>query len=65
MILGTRQSTPWFILFAMLTAVSWYLNEQFSGNALPIPKDVKEIFFLMNILGTTCILYAVMRYFQS
>lgn len=65
MILGTRQSTSWFILFAILAAVSWYLNDQFAGNALPIPKDVKGTFFLMNIMGSTCILYAVMRYFQS
>lgn len=65
MILGTRQSTSWFVLFAVLAAVSWHLNDQFAGNALPIPKHVKETFFLMNIMGTTCILYAVMRYFQS
>ncbi len=65
MILGTRQSTSWFVLFACLAGVSWYLNEQFAGNALPIPRHVKDTFFLMNIMGTTCILYAVMRYFQS
>jgi len=35
------------------------------GNALPIPRHVKDTFFLMNIMGTACILYAVMRYFQS
>lgn len=65
MILGTRQSTSWFLLFTFLAGVSWFLNDQFSGNALPIPKHVKDTFFLMNIMGTTCILYAVMRYFQS
>lgn len=65
MILGTRQSTSWFILFAALAAISWFLNDQFMGNALPIPRNIKDAFFLMNIMGTTCILYAVMRYFQS
>lgn len=65
MILGTRQSTSWFILFAALAAISWFLNDQFMGNALPIPRHIKDTFFLMNIMGTTCILYAVMRYFQS
>jgi adenylate cyclase len=65
MILGTRQSTSWFILFAALAAVSWFLNDQFAGNSLPIPAHIKDAFFLMNIMGTTCILYAVMRYFQS
>jgi adenylate cyclase len=65
MILGTRQSTAWFILFAVLAALSWVLNDQFAGNSLPIPRHIKDTFFLMNIMGTSCILYAVMRYFQS
>lgn len=65
MILGTRQSTGWFVLFAALAAVSWKLNSLFAGNSLPIPHHIKDTFFLMNIMGTSCILYAVMRYFQS
>ncbi len=65
MILGTKQSTPWFILFAFLAGLSWKLNYLFAGNSLPIPAHVKDTFFLMNIMGTACILYAVMRYFQS
>lgn len=65
MILGTKPSTPWFALFAILAALSWKLNYMFAGNSLPIPAHVKDTFFLMNIIGTTCILYAVMRYFQS
>jgi adenylate cyclase len=65
MILGTKPSTPWFALFAILAGLSWKLNYMFAGNSLPIPAHVKDTFFLMNIIGTTCILYAVMRYFQS
>ena len=65
MILGTKPSTPWFVLFTVLAALSWKLNYMFAGNSLPIPPHIKDTFFLMNIIGTTCILYAVMRYFQS
>jgi adenylate cyclase len=65
MILGTKPSTPWFALFTILAALSWKLNYMFAGNSLPIPSHIKDTFFLMNIIGTTCILYAVMRYFQS
>ena len=65
MILGTAQSTPWFVLFSALAMLSWKLNYLFAGNALPIPSHIKDTFFLMNIMGTACILYAVMRYFQS
>ena len=65
MILGARQSTAWFTLFALLAGLSWKFNSLFSINALPIPVHVKDTFFLMNIMGTACILYAMMRYFQS
>lgn len=65
MILGTRQSTSWFLLFAALAALSWKLNDQLMGTSLPVPSHIKDTFFLMNIVGTACILYAVMRYFQS
>jgi adenylate cyclase len=65
MILGTRQSTPWFMLFTLLAGLSWRLNYMFVGNSLPIPAHIKDTFFLMNIMGVACILYAVMRYFQS
>ncbi len=65
MILGTRQSTPWFLLFIGLAFISWKLNHYFAGNAMPIPVDVKDAFFLMNITGTASILYGVLRYFQA
>lgn len=65
MILGTRQSTPWFALFMGLAAVSWQLNSLFATSALPIPSDVKDTFFVMNVSGVATILYVVMRYFQS
>jgi adenylate cyclase len=65
MILGTRQSTPWFFLFVLLVAFSWGFNDLFTGNTVPIPIHFKETFFLMNIMGTACVLYAAMRYFQS
>jgi len=65
MILGTKQSTPWFMLFTLLSGLSWKLNYMFIGNSLPIPGHIKDTFFLMNIMGVACILYAVMFYFQS
>lgn len=65
MILGTKQSTPWFLLFFFLAIISWILNNRFASNALPIPTNVKDAFFLMNITGTASILYGVLRYFQG
>ncbi|MGB4811297.1 MAG: adenylate/guanylate cyclase domain-containing protein [Methylophilaceae bacterium] len=65
MILGTHQSTAWFLLFFFLAIISWVLNNRFASNALPIPTNVKDAFFLMNITGTASILYGVLRYFQA
>jgi adenylate cyclase len=65
MILGTRKSTPWFLLFVLLAGFSWRFNHLFSTNTMPMPSEVKDIFFLMNIIGTACILYPAMHYFQS
>lgn len=65
MLLGTRQSTPWFALFALLTLLSWELNADFAQNALPIPPHVRDTFFAINMAGVSIILYTVMRYFQS
>jgi adenylate cyclase len=65
MILGTRQSTSWFLLFLGLAFLSWYMNPYFASNALPIPDVIKSTFFLMNITGTASILYGVLRYFQA
>ncbi|HSH72946.1 MAG TPA: adenylate/guanylate cyclase domain-containing protein [Methylophilaceae bacterium] len=65
MILGARQSTPWFGLFLALAAVSWQLNSVFASSALQIPNHIKDLFFLMNLIGVASILYGVMRYFQA
>ncbi|MCB5187620.1 adenylate/guanylate cyclase domain-containing protein [Methylobacillus caricis] len=65
MILGTKQSTPWFLLFTALAAISWYLNALFADHALPIPEHLKNGFFVINMAGVATILYIAMRYFQS
>lgn len=65
MILGTRQSTPWFLLFIGLAFLSWKMNNYFAINAMPIPTGIKDTFFLMNITGTAAILYGVLRFFQG
>jgi guanylate cyclase len=65
MILGTRQSTAWFLLFISLALMSWKLNHYFAANAILLPTSIKDAFFLMNITGTASILYGILRYFQA
>ncbi len=65
LLLGRRQSTPWFLLFLALTMFSWVMNETFANYAPAIPIKSKDIAFLINVGGVAIILYFVMRYFQS
>ena len=65
MILGTRQSTFWFLLFIGLMAFSWIGNDMFVGHALPVSKSLQVLFFMTNLCGVGAMLYLMMRYFES
>lgn len=65
LLLGRRQSTPWFLLFAVLTIFSWIMNDTFVSFSPNIPLKIKEYSFLINVGGVALILYFVMRYFQA
>lgn len=65
LLLGRRQSTPWFLLFVVLTTLSWVMNDTFVSFAPNIPLRIKEYSFLINVGGVALILYFVMRYFQA
>lgn len=65
LIIGYRQSLPWFGLFIFLVWVSWQLDTNFQLNVLPIPAHLKSIYFSLNVLGTSVILYGMMSFFQS
>ncbi len=65
MILGTRQSAPWFLLFFTLLMFSWWMNGIFANYAPPIPKQIRSIFFLVNIGGASTLLYFLMRFFEA
>jgi adenylate cyclase len=65
LIVGYRQSLPWFCLFVGLVGISWVLNSTFAASALPIPVHLKNIYFAINLLGTAAILYSILGYFQT
>lgn len=64
MVLGTRKSTPWFLLFALLAAFSWMANDYLAAFAIPFPKKSLKLFFVVNTFGPTVILYLILRYFN-
>jgi len=65
MILGTRQSAPWFLLFFALLMFSWWMNKIFASYAMPIPEQVRALFFLVNVGGPATLLYFLMRFFEA
>ena len=65
MILGTRQSAPWFLLFFTLLMFSWWMNGIFASYALHIPQQIKTMFFLVNIGGPASLLYFLIRFFET
>lgn len=65
MILRSKQSTPWFILFLGLVLLSWVFDAQFAANALPLPAITRNLLFVINLTGVASIIYIVTRYFQS
>jgi guanylate cyclase len=65
MILGTRQSSGWFLLFFILLMFSWIMNGVFASYAPPIPKHIRSVFFLINIGGASMLLYALLRFFEA
>ena len=65
MIRGRKQSSGWFVLFVVLVAISCHFDQVFARNALPIPIKLREMFFVINMVGVASIIYFVVRYFQS
>ncbi|MCX7627589.1 MAG: adenylate/guanylate cyclase domain-containing protein [Methylophilaceae bacterium] len=64
MIMGTRQSSGWFLLYFLLLTFSWLMNDVFASYALPIPQHIKSLLFLVNIGGASILLYLLMRFFE-
>jgi guanylate cyclase len=44
---------------------SWWMNGIFASYALPIPKQIKTMYFLVNVGGPATLLYCLMRFFET
>lgn len=61
--LGTRRAIPWVAAFAGLVAVSGAIDPALSARAPHIPSALVVAFFVLNIVGVTTTLYALLEYF--
>lgn len=61
---GWRESIPWFIAYIVLTAVSGFFDYYLStGTTTGIPMNTIGVFFALNFVTMSSIVYFLVRYF--
>ncbi len=62
---GRRASVPWLTAYAILGAMSGLAEGQLVRQVPPLPGASQTIFFVMNVLGVSGMIYLVLRYFMG
>ncbi len=61
---GWRESIPWFFAYVVLTAVSGYFDYELTGGLQNgIPLKTIGVFFALNFVAISSIIYFLIRYF--
>jgi len=60
-----RKATAWFLAYAMLLAFSLYFDGFVSQWASPVSNKISMLFFGMNIIGPSIIIFCSMMYFVN
>ncbi len=60
---GWKESIPWFIAYVVLTALSGFFDYYLGGSQAGIPLDTIGVFFALNFVAMSSILYFLVRYF--
>jgi len=63
MLLGVRESVPWFVAYAALLVVLGLVDQHLPSGEPPIPTPVVVTFFVMNLAGVSLTIYAIVSYF--
>jgi guanylate cyclase len=63
MLLGVRESLPWFATYGVLLVVLGLVDQQIPAGEPPIPVSVVVTFFVMNLAGVSLTIYAIVSYF--
>jgi guanylate cyclase len=63
MLLGVRESLPWFVIYAVLLVVLGLVNQWIPRGEPPIPASVVVTFFVMNVAGVSFTIYAILSFF--
>lgn len=61
---GWRESIPWFVAYIVLTVVSGFFDFMLSdGGSLGVPMKTIGVFFALNFVAMSSIIYFLVRYF--
>jgi class 3 adenylate cyclase len=60
-----KKATGWFLAYIMLLSISLYFDDYASQWAIPISNKISIIFFGMNLIGPSIIIFFSMMYFVS
>ena len=62
---GPRESVPWFVAYAVLTAMSGFFDYflGYGERMLPLPMETIAVFFVLNFSAVSTIVYLLVVYF--
>jgi class 3 adenylate cyclase len=60
-----RRAIWWFSAYMILLFISLYFDDYFSQLAIPIPHSISMLFFGMNIIGPSLVVFFSMMYFVN
>ncbi|HEX4858659.1 MAG TPA: adenylate/guanylate cyclase domain-containing protein [Usitatibacteraceae bacterium] len=63
-ILGTRESVPWFIAYILLTAMSGMVDYIIPSNAAAYNMQTVAVFFALNFVSISAMVYVLLWYFS-
>lgn len=64
-ILGTRESMPWFIAYIFMTAMSGYFDYALQWESKELDQKTVAIFFVLNFVSISAMVYVLLWYFSK
>jgi len=58
-----RYAVPWFAGFAVLVAISVFVDPRFASSMPEVPETAREVFFGLNLLAVAATVFLLLQYF--
>ncbi len=63
-ILGTRESVPWFVAYIFMTALSGMFDYTLAADTKAIDQKTVAVFFVLNFVSISAMVYVLLWYFS-